>query len=438
MSVFANYRADRLIAEIKTTGNPNSPQAQKAFQKLLGLGPSAIEPIIDALSNAEKRETIVYVEILAKLIDARTLPQVLQGHGRGQRAGDLGHRLGAVLEPQLPGGGSPRCAEQGGYAKTGDSRRHHRAESPLFRARPAERRLCPGAYRARRALQDHRRDRRRVLDRRFGRAHRGQGPGGAPAHHPGPRTLQHPDCPAGGAEAAQGQQQAGPLCRAVCPRAHGRTVRHAADHRHAARRRDRGAEQGRRRGDQGQSSRHHQVPGRGAQGRERVCAARRGRGFERHRQPQGRQVPARGDCRQRLVGADPRGRRAREDRRPEGGGCRSRPHQGRESGHSPGRDRDSESDQGRARGRSVDRGDQGPRLVGERAGGGCARGDRQHEGAASVHRDAAGRAQISADGGAGHRQSRRPEEHRALDPDAAALRERGQTRSHRGDREARR
>ena len=35
MSVFANYRADRLIAEIKTTGNPNSPQAQKAFQKLL-------------------------------------------------------------------------------------------------------------------------------------------------------------------------------------------------------------------------------------------------------------------------------------------------------------------------------------------------------------------------------------------------------------------
>jgi HEAT repeat protein/tRNA A-37 threonylcarbamoyl transferase component Bud32 len=78
MSVFANYRADRIIAEIKSTGNPTSPQAQKAFQKLLGLGPSAIEPIIDALSNAEKRETVVYVEILAKLIDARTLPQVLR------------------------------------------------------------------------------------------------------------------------------------------------------------------------------------------------------------------------------------------------------------------------------------------------------------------------------------------------------------------------
>jgi len=78
MSVFANYRADRLIAEIKSSGNSTSPQAQKAFQKLLALGSSAIEPIIDALSNAEKRETIGYVEILAKLIDSRTLPQVLR------------------------------------------------------------------------------------------------------------------------------------------------------------------------------------------------------------------------------------------------------------------------------------------------------------------------------------------------------------------------
>jgi HEAT repeat protein/tRNA A-37 threonylcarbamoyl transferase component Bud32 len=78
MSVFANYRADRLIAEIRSSGNPSSPQAQKALQKLLALGASAIEPIVDALSNGEKRETIAYVEILAKLIDGRTLPQVLR------------------------------------------------------------------------------------------------------------------------------------------------------------------------------------------------------------------------------------------------------------------------------------------------------------------------------------------------------------------------
>ncbi len=78
MSLFSNYRADRFIAEVKSTGNPTAPAAQKALQRLLALGPSAIDPIVDALANADKRETMAYVEILSKLIDARTLPQVFK------------------------------------------------------------------------------------------------------------------------------------------------------------------------------------------------------------------------------------------------------------------------------------------------------------------------------------------------------------------------
>jgi HEAT repeat protein/tRNA A-37 threonylcarbamoyl transferase component Bud32 len=78
MSFFANYRADRLIAEVKSSGNPGSPLAQKALEKLVGLGPNAIEPIIAALTNAEKRETVAYLEALSKLIDAKTLPSVLR------------------------------------------------------------------------------------------------------------------------------------------------------------------------------------------------------------------------------------------------------------------------------------------------------------------------------------------------------------------------
>ena len=78
MSLFANYRADRLIAEIKTSGNPASPVASKALEKLLALGPSAIDPIIDALATAEKRETMAYVDVLAKLIDSKSLPQLLK------------------------------------------------------------------------------------------------------------------------------------------------------------------------------------------------------------------------------------------------------------------------------------------------------------------------------------------------------------------------
>jgi serine/threonine-protein kinase len=78
MSLFANYRADRLIAEVKSSGNPGSPLAQKALEKLVALGPNAIDPIVAALSNAEKRETLVYVEALSRLIDPKTLPHLLR------------------------------------------------------------------------------------------------------------------------------------------------------------------------------------------------------------------------------------------------------------------------------------------------------------------------------------------------------------------------
>ena len=78
MSLFANYRADRLIAEVKSSGNAESPLAQKALEKLLALGPSAIEPIVAALTTAEKRETLAYVEVLSRLIDAKTLPQLFK------------------------------------------------------------------------------------------------------------------------------------------------------------------------------------------------------------------------------------------------------------------------------------------------------------------------------------------------------------------------
>jgi serine/threonine-protein kinase len=78
MSLFANYRADRLIADIKSSGNPSGPAAQKALEKLVALGPNAIDSIVAALTTAEKKETLVYVEALSKLIDAKTLPHLLR------------------------------------------------------------------------------------------------------------------------------------------------------------------------------------------------------------------------------------------------------------------------------------------------------------------------------------------------------------------------
>jgi hypothetical protein len=78
MSLFSNYRADRFIAEIKASGNPNSPETQKAIERLVSIGTSAIDPLIIALATAEKRETVVYVDVLSRLIDVKTLPQVFK------------------------------------------------------------------------------------------------------------------------------------------------------------------------------------------------------------------------------------------------------------------------------------------------------------------------------------------------------------------------
>jgi serine/threonine-protein kinase len=86
MSLFSNYRADRLIAEIRASGNPSSPETLKAIEKLVSIGPSAIEPLITALGSAEKRETVVYVDVLSRLIDTKSLPQLFksmsEAHGR--------------------------------------------------------------------------------------------------------------------------------------------------------------------------------------------------------------------------------------------------------------------------------------------------------------------------------------------------------------------
>ena len=78
MSFFANYRADRLIAEVKSSGNPAGPVAQKALDKLVGLGPNAIDPIVAALATAEKKVTLAYVDALSRLIDSKSLPHLLR------------------------------------------------------------------------------------------------------------------------------------------------------------------------------------------------------------------------------------------------------------------------------------------------------------------------------------------------------------------------
>ena len=74
MAIFGGYRADRLIAEVRESGDPGSAKAKAALEKLRSMGPNAITPIVDALSTSDKRETVAFVEALTPLVDNKTFP----------------------------------------------------------------------------------------------------------------------------------------------------------------------------------------------------------------------------------------------------------------------------------------------------------------------------------------------------------------------------
>ncbi len=83
MSMFTDFRAERLIADIKAAGNPGEPGAKEALAKLGRLGPSAIPRIIDALASADGAEASGYVALLASMLDQKTFPLVAKGLSDG-------------------------------------------------------------------------------------------------------------------------------------------------------------------------------------------------------------------------------------------------------------------------------------------------------------------------------------------------------------------
>ncbi|HTX23553.1 MAG TPA: HEAT repeat domain-containing protein [Steroidobacteraceae bacterium] len=79
MSFFTNLRAERLITDVRSASVPNDPAALKAAAKLKELGAGAIESIFAALPEADRNATVILVDVLAALVTAKSLPQLLQG-----------------------------------------------------------------------------------------------------------------------------------------------------------------------------------------------------------------------------------------------------------------------------------------------------------------------------------------------------------------------
>jgi serine/threonine-protein kinase len=81
MSFLSGLKAERLIERIRTNRNPAAPDTVKAVAKLKKAGAGAVPRIIDALDTADKKETLLFVEVLAELLDDRTFPHFARGLG---------------------------------------------------------------------------------------------------------------------------------------------------------------------------------------------------------------------------------------------------------------------------------------------------------------------------------------------------------------------
>jgi len=78
MTLFSNFRADRLIAQIKSSNDILGTEAQKAVAKLKELGPSGIEAVLAALPEADKHATVALVDVLSSLATAKSFPTYVE------------------------------------------------------------------------------------------------------------------------------------------------------------------------------------------------------------------------------------------------------------------------------------------------------------------------------------------------------------------------
>jgi len=78
MSFLSNFRADRLITQIKSSTDILDTESQKSVAKLKELGPNGIEAVLAALPDADKHATVALVDVLASLATAKSFPTYVE------------------------------------------------------------------------------------------------------------------------------------------------------------------------------------------------------------------------------------------------------------------------------------------------------------------------------------------------------------------------
>ena len=83
MNFLGAFRADQLISQLALEPKPDSPSALRLVSRLKKIGPKVIPKAIDALALSDKTHTMVFVDILASLVNDKTLDAYREGLADG-------------------------------------------------------------------------------------------------------------------------------------------------------------------------------------------------------------------------------------------------------------------------------------------------------------------------------------------------------------------
>ena len=79
MGIFDGIRADRLIRQVVTAGDVDSPAVEKAINKLRDLARAAVPRIFARLGTTHREQSNLIVNLLTKLITPKNLEFYFQG-----------------------------------------------------------------------------------------------------------------------------------------------------------------------------------------------------------------------------------------------------------------------------------------------------------------------------------------------------------------------
>jgi HEAT repeat protein len=83
MSLLGGFRADQLVNQLVAEQKPDSPAAKRLINRIKKIGAKVVPKAIDALALSDKSHTMIFVDIMASLINDKTLPLFKEGLADG-------------------------------------------------------------------------------------------------------------------------------------------------------------------------------------------------------------------------------------------------------------------------------------------------------------------------------------------------------------------